>query len=180
VCARSGPPRIPCGIPTVYGRLLAVGTSGLPSASKVVKRVDNAGWRLDRMSWVPRHASLLRAEGIFLFRRVPTANLNGESRWIPQHVAAGSATAGGVASTARSSPSRRSARNASIAGMRRRRTLRAGAACAGASPGWGWGREPRTRRFCGDADRCPQGDTDKVNDLLAAVSAPIAVGPLAG
>jgi hypothetical protein len=35
----------------------------------VIEAIENLGWRLDQMSWVPRPTSRYRAEGIFLFRR---------------------------------------------------------------------------------------------------------------
>jgi hypothetical protein len=50
----------------------------LGCCQRVVERFQNAGWRLDRTSWVPRQGRALRAEGIFLFRRAQSANLNGE------------------------------------------------------------------------------------------------------
>jgi hypothetical protein len=58
-----------CRIPMMYDRLVAVGTSWLPTPSVIIEQLEDMGWRLDQMSWVPRPASAFRAEGIFLFRR---------------------------------------------------------------------------------------------------------------
>jgi hypothetical protein len=58
-----------CRVPMMYDRMVAVGTAGLPGPSSVIEAIENPGWRLDQMSWVPRPASRYRAEGIFLFRR---------------------------------------------------------------------------------------------------------------
>ena len=57
----------PCRVPMMYDRPVAVGTSGLAGPSSVIESIENLGWRLDQMSWVPRAG--FRAEGIFLFRR---------------------------------------------------------------------------------------------------------------
>jgi hypothetical protein len=59
-----------CRVPMMYDRIIAVGTAGLPGPSSVIEAIENLGWRLDQMSWVPRPVSAFRAEGIFLFRRV--------------------------------------------------------------------------------------------------------------
>jgi hypothetical protein len=59
-----------CRVPMMYDRLVALGTAGLPGPSSVIEAIENLGWRLDQMSWVPRPVSAFRAEGIFLFRRV--------------------------------------------------------------------------------------------------------------
>ena len=58
-----------CRVPMMYDRMIAVGTAGLPGPSSVIEAIENLGWRLDQMSWVPRPVSGYRAEGIFLFRR---------------------------------------------------------------------------------------------------------------
>jgi hypothetical protein len=60
-----------CRVPMMYDRLVAVGTSGLAGPSSVIEAVENLGWRLDHMSWVPRAG--FRAEGFFLFRRDATS-----------------------------------------------------------------------------------------------------------
>jgi len=62
-----------CRIPMMYDRKIALGTSGLSTPSSLVESIEDLGWRLDQMSWVPRPASAFRAEGIFLFRRDPQA-----------------------------------------------------------------------------------------------------------
>jgi hypothetical protein len=56
-----------CRIPAMYDQPIAVGTAGLRGPSSVIESIENLGWRLDQMSWVP-HAGR-RAEGYFLFRR---------------------------------------------------------------------------------------------------------------
>ncbi|HTZ28861.1 MAG TPA: hypothetical protein VMC83_32975 [Streptosporangiaceae bacterium] len=40
---------------------------GSTGPSSVIESLENLGWRLDQMSWVPRAGH--RAEGYFLFRR---------------------------------------------------------------------------------------------------------------
>jgi len=62
-----------CRIPMMYDRMMAIGTSGLSTPSSLVESIEDLGWSLDQMSWVPRPASAFRAEGIFLFRRDPYA-----------------------------------------------------------------------------------------------------------
>ena len=56
-----------CRIPAMYDQPIAVGTAGLRGPSSVIESLENLGWRLDQMSWVPRAGH--RAEGYFLFRR---------------------------------------------------------------------------------------------------------------
>lgn len=56
-----------CRLPAMYDQPIAVGTAGLPGPSSVVESLENLGWQLDQMSWVPRAG--FRAEGYFLFRR---------------------------------------------------------------------------------------------------------------
>ncbi len=56
-----------CRVPAMYDQPMAVGTAGLPGPSSVIESLENLGWRLDMMSWVPRAG--FRAEGYFLFRR---------------------------------------------------------------------------------------------------------------
>jgi len=60
-----------CRVPMMYDRALAVGTQGLAGPSSVIEAIENLGWQLDQMSWVPRAG--MRAEGFFLFRRDVTA-----------------------------------------------------------------------------------------------------------
>jgi hypothetical protein len=55
-----------CRVPAMYDQPMAVGTAGLPGPSWVIESLENLGWRLDMMSWVPRAG--FRAEGYFLFR----------------------------------------------------------------------------------------------------------------
>ena len=61
-----------CRVPMMYDRPIAMGTSGLAGPSSVIESIENLGWRLDQMSWVPRAG--FRAEGIFLFRNDLTAD----------------------------------------------------------------------------------------------------------
>ena len=56
-----------CRIPAMYDQPIAVGTAGLRGPSSVIESLENLGWRLDQMSWVPRDGR--RAEGYFLSRR---------------------------------------------------------------------------------------------------------------
>jgi hypothetical protein len=56
-----------CRVPAMYDQAIAVGTAGLSGPSSVIESLENLGWRLDLMSWVPRAG--FRAEGYFLFRR---------------------------------------------------------------------------------------------------------------
>jgi hypothetical protein len=56
-----------CRIPAMYDQPIAVGTAGLRGPSSVSESLENLGWRLDQMSWVPRDGR--RAEGYFLSRR---------------------------------------------------------------------------------------------------------------
>jgi hypothetical protein len=68
-----------CRIPAMYDQPIALGTAGLPGPSSVIESLENLGWRLDQMSWVPHPGR--RAEGYFLFRRVPqvTVTVGGAS-----------------------------------------------------------------------------------------------------
>lgn len=59
-----------CRIPAMYDQPIAIGTAGMPGPSSVVESLENMGWQLDLMSWVPRAG--FRAEGYFLFRRDTT------------------------------------------------------------------------------------------------------------
>ncbi|MGD0607866.1 MAG: hypothetical protein ABSA53_30305 [Streptosporangiaceae bacterium] len=54
-----------CRVPAMYDQPVAVGTAGLSGPSSVIESLENLGWRLDQMSWVPRAG--FRAEGYFLF-----------------------------------------------------------------------------------------------------------------
>lgn len=56
-----------CRVPAMYDQPIAVGTAGLSGPSSIIESLENLGWRLDQMSWVPRAG--FRAEGYFLFRR---------------------------------------------------------------------------------------------------------------
>ena len=56
-----------CRVPAMYDQPIAVGTAGLSGPSSVIESLENLGWRLDLMSWVPRAG--FRAEGYLLFRR---------------------------------------------------------------------------------------------------------------
>lgn len=56
-----------CRVPAMYDQAIAIGTAGLTGPSSVIESLENLGWRLDQMSWVPRAG--FRAEGYFLFRR---------------------------------------------------------------------------------------------------------------
>lgn len=40
-------------IPAMYDQPIAVGTAGLRGLSSVIESIENLGWRLDQMSWVP-------------------------------------------------------------------------------------------------------------------------------
>jgi hypothetical protein len=54
------------GGPAMYDQAIAAGTAGLSGPSPVIESLENMGWRLDMMSWVPRHR--FRQRGYFLFR----------------------------------------------------------------------------------------------------------------
>lgn len=58
-----------CRVPMMYDRPITLGSSILTAPSSLIEAIEDLGWRLDQMTWVPRSASGLRPEGIFLFRR---------------------------------------------------------------------------------------------------------------
>jgi hypothetical protein len=64
-----------CRIPAMHDQVVAVGTAGLPGPSSVIESIENLGWRLDQMSWVPQAGR--RPEGYFLFRRDMRVTVDG-------------------------------------------------------------------------------------------------------
>lgn len=66
-----------CRVPAMYDQPIAFGTAGLPGPSSVIESIENLGWHLDQMSWVPHSGR--RAEGYFLFRRDVRVTFDGPS-----------------------------------------------------------------------------------------------------